>query len=237
MPQETERFTFFQGKISIGDGGSQGVMYAGVRLHEVARDAFRNARESRAQYEARQAMIAIVFSAASVESFLRDYVDLASRMTRDEFSDDKSYQQVQSFFLLASEFDRAQREASRILKTAEIIFQGRLPDRGAEPYQSFDRLFDLRNHVLHLKPERVDSINQRRVSPVHKLVKRLESAAWIPSHPNDKGTDRSDSRLFTSCVAEHCCNAATNTVRHAAKLAPDAFGQIERDFLEDWVLV
>jgi len=229
---------FFDAKMQMDDTGTRGTMYGGFRLYEIARNACRASRREHANFEAEQVMIAIVFAAASVEAYLQEYVDGASTIGREELSEEKHYEQIKCFVSLARDYERTQQEAIRILKAAEITFCGQPPDQGAKPYQGFDQLMRLRNHVLHLKPEPVEFENGARVSPVHKLVVGLESVGVIPQEQDPTETvDRSDSRLFTSRVAQFCCNTATKVVKYAAGIAPDSFGQHEQWRAESWVQI
>lgn len=94
------------------------------------------------------ALDAIVFSGAALEAFIDEVMSLASQ----EFPGLKpGPDSIKSFASLV--FEVEQFHGSIILKflLANEVFTGRTYDKGAQPYQDFALLIELRNAIVHIK--------------------------------------------------------------------------------------
>jgi len=108
------------------------------------------------------ALTAVLFAAATLEAFIVElalYAELGTQSSRLSSSAGS----------LASILDEAESlHGSVRLKylIAKAVLSGRPYDKGRAPYQDFDLLFNIRNAILHHKPEKI------REAP-HKIVTAL----------------------------------------------------------------
>ena len=106
---------------------------------------------------------------------------------------------------------------------ASTAFTGEDYNKGAQPYQDFDILMDLRNAIVHFKP--LDQLTRNEegfwVFSPPPVVRRLESrnvtaefanntsAAWIL-------------HLSTRAVARWSCNTASEMVQSVLSMVPES---------------
>src|SRR5262249_41506708 len=151
----------------------------------------------------RDAIVAVLFSAATLEGFMSQAVQAAETWGH-------LHPKVKAFADFLGELD--EREIGASIKTkynmARRVLCGAPFDRGRNPFQAFDLLIDLRNLLTHLKPDRTSSERTK------KLLARVNSAGLIPStllpvfDPNSHLRAHWVHYICNPVIAKWSCNAA-----------------------------
>jgi len=131
----------------------------------------------RSQSNQLDAIVAVVFSAFAVESFLNYMV----RVARSEVMNSAS-PQIVAFSNILDDMEEQQARLSAKIQMAHYILAGTALDRGSLPYQDFSLLIDLRNATTHNRPEIFDWPPSQFNEP-HRLIKRLVDGKVLPSQP------------------------------------------------------
>ncbi len=125
-------------------------------------------------------LIGIVFAALSVEAFFNEVPIL---LTRTESSDPRVAK------LLADIDSRSRSSTQERVDLAAVAFSGTHLDHGRAPYQDFATLFDVRDAIVHMKPQRVvmrsESGTGRGLHAEHKVLD-TQIRKWCtesPGHP------------------------------------------------------
>jgi hypothetical protein len=151
-------------------------LFCGNTFLQIAQAASRRSKDDKSE-----AVVAIVFSAMSIEVFLNELIELASDpiWASDEGEDVK---------VLISVLDALEHQHAPIdlkIQMAHYILRRQQLDRGSLPYQDFDLLCDIRNALVHKKPEKLDwrpEDTGKEFEP-HKFVKRLADRRVISLPP------------------------------------------------------
>jgi len=187
-------------------------------LYEVAKQAYYRASSKEAKDSpGNDALVAIVFSAATLESFMSQAVFMAEEWSH-------LHPKIETFAQFMGELEG--REAASSLKTkyylAHWIICGTPFERGKSPFQDFDLLIDLRNALIHLKPDKQTS------EKTQKLLHCLKSKNLIPDRlfPNyDANAPERRSvwvrYISTDVVAKWACNTAAAMIEEFWKNAPE----------------
>src|SRR5262245_42574726 len=96
------------------------------------------------------ALVAVVFSAMSVEAFINEVVLMASKV-REEHTE--KYEAIKAFDLLAGELEKKRCSTEAKLKAYVLALTGQPVESGRPPYQDFALLMELRNALVHNRPE------------------------------------------------------------------------------------
>jgi hypothetical protein len=178
-------------------------------LFAIAKQAYRRCSGQPPGLDSGQdALVAVLFSAATLEAFMSQAVHAAEQWAH-------LHPRIKAFADFLAELD--EREVGASLKAkynmAHWVLCGQPFDKGRSPYQDFDLLVDLRNLVIHLKP---DSTAAERTK---KLLRRLQSAHLIPvGLVPDLQTESPDNRthwLHYACnpvVAKWACTTAAEMI-------------------------
>jgi len=142
------------------------------------------AREARDRSEgsAAQAIVAITFAAIGLEAFVNEIIE---RVAVDQLETESS--ELARLRALIGACGLSSRTAS--LATKIEVTYAALTDhpiaRGDQPYQDFELLTEVRNFVVHDRPESISfSSTGGREGPPHRVVRRLASRGVIPL-PNE----------------------------------------------------
>jgi hypothetical protein len=87
-------------------------------------------------------MLAIVFAAASLEAFINQAADLASRLSKDE---DRSSDALRRYALLAAKLEGDKRATDLKYQLLSIELSGKRVNQGGPPFPDFALLFRLRD--------------------------------------------------------------------------------------------
>jgi hypothetical protein len=115
--------------------------------------------------------------------------------------------------------------SSQSFQWARILLAGQGYDKGAQPYQDFDLLMDIRNAIVHLKPEKMYS----KTSP---LMQRLMSKG-ICGETSLQQPSSLVSQVSTRAAARWACNVAVDMVESIGDTLPE--GSLSRAFVQSYL--
>lgn len=149
-----------------------------------------------AQANGSDALVAVVFSAASLETFANECATLAQLDVKVQGGKPQSVANL-AVILDEAEGMRASPEMKYLLLWQ--IFTGKLFDRGVQPFQDFHALMKLRNWLVHNKPDGLDPDPNK----LPKAIRELEHKGVLAPVPAaKKATEVSPMvRLYTRGVA------------------------------------
>jgi len=153
---------------------SQGSIIDSYHLYTIARNAYYKAKQGFSIHRQNDALVAIIFSALSLEAFINELGTLAKDAkaagNSEDFLDrlidaiDESY--------IANWKDKTTQ--AKFLNASKALSQEF--DKGKSPYQDFADLFSLRNCLAHLKPEdRLEIDDGDCIYSGRELIARLRS--------------------------------------------------------------
>jgi hypothetical protein len=122
-------------------------MFSSGVLFQVARTAYDRMSSAASDREGKQndALVALLFSAATLESLVMELALLAGIIGEEP--------PLSSAAAIITEAEKAHGSAQLKFLLAKLALTGETYDKGAPPYQDFALLFDIRNAIVHLKPE------------------------------------------------------------------------------------
>lgn len=151
----------------------------------------------------KEALVSIVFAAVSLEAFLNELIGLAQ-----DFAEYEDAPPVTSAFSrLMSELDKMHSSIELRIQMAHWLLVGRSYDTDSQPYQDFRLLFQIRNDLVHFKPEPLTERGGPKSTP--SSVKGLRSKNIL----NDSSAPECNRSwmhvIGTKAVAEWACNAVS----------------------------
>lgn len=182
--------------------------FSTTTLFDIAKEAYLRSISSKHENQlCNDALVAIVFATSTLEAWISQTIFIAKKWTK------KPPKIIEVFANLLGEFDS--KETSASLKTkyfmSHWVICGKRLDRGAEPYQSFDLLVDIRNSLIHLKPDKVS------IDKIPKLLPPLKSKGLISDF---------DPKALRKCwvhyisnphIAKWACNTAASMIQQFVK--------------------
>jgi hypothetical protein len=182
--------------------------FATGNLYEIAKQAHDRVSLQPANIPHNDALVAVLFSAATLESFMSQAVFMAETWSH-------LHPKIAAFASFIGELDT---KVGASLKTkynmARWIICGAPFDQGKLPYQDFDLLVDLRNAITHLKPDKLSSDKTR------KLLSCLKNRNLMPDYlVSDYDPAISEQRAIwvhyvsTAKVAKWACNTAAEMIQ------------------------
>jgi len=168
------------------------------------------------------ALVAILFSAATIEALLMELGFHAAQQVKifgkfESLRESMRIPQLQAFTDLMAEIEVSKGSIRSKLLMAKYILSGESYDKGASPYQDFDLLFRCRDAIIHLKPERVvqDETEKTRTDKIVRLLdaKGLcaeglkESSSWLQ-------------RIATRAISRWSCNVVADVVESLRNCLP-----------------
>jgi hypothetical protein len=183
---------------------------AGV-LFRLAKAAYQNTKSASSDTLADQddALVAIIFSAATLEAFIMELAHLAA-------IDAASSTRESPARLLAAVLTEAEESCASVrLKycVSKALLSRRTYDKGAKPYQDFHLLFRVRDSIVHLKPERIEE-------EPHKIVKALSSMG-LCEREDPHARSSWLAQISTRAVARWACNVVSDMVSSIRDCFPD----------------
>jgi hypothetical protein len=133
------------------------------------------------------ALVAITFSAATVEAFINEAAELARRHVSEDPGEIHESAVALAELLPALDRDNAQWQLK--LQVASIACTGRAFPRGQQPYQDLDLLFRLRNNIMHSRMPRLPETIDDLTTEPEQLVKRLVARGILSQAPKLKGRE------------------------------------------------
>ncbi len=170
-------------------------------------------------------LIAIVFAAATAEAFINEIGELASQPI---IPGEPEPQQVQDLARLLGQVEDDRPTTLLKYQLAKLALRGTTFDKGANPYQDFAVLLDLRNSLMHLKSDRIDSVRHGEVVVHHpRVISKLQSKNVLAEFEDDKNTVASwVVRVSTPAAAKWSCNATAAIVKDIVESIPPS--ELER---------
>ena len=194
---------------------------AGVlrRIAVLAHDRIPSAPHDRAQHPGMDAIVAVVFSAASLEAFISELHGLARLHTHSNPPAVEAFDRL----LISAEEARGTIRLKYLL--AAHTFRGLPFNRGAEPLQSFDLLFRVRNAIVHLAPHDIDLDGEGvAVSTSHDwVIEQLRSRQILAEHNPAEYIGTAPNwlaLLSTKALARWACNTASDMVLDVLESIP-----------------
>lgn len=185
-----------------------GMVHSAANLLELARAAYVDIPQEMGELGAgsRNAIVAIVFCAITLEGFINELVATARLPVQDQ------PEAVKSFAELGMEFDTLRASTEGKFHLARIVFTGQAWDRGAFPYQDFQLLIDLRDALVHHKPE----LWEGRFRP-HRVLEKLRSKniTAITEWEQPLST-----MVSTRAAARWACNTAISMIQATLDVVP-----------------
>lgn len=186
----------------------------------------------------RESLASIVFAAISAEAFINELPELAADAAGTPT--EPAWVRALGEIVGAAEESHASIESKYHL--ASLVLTGHVFDKGAQPFQDFKFLVDLRNLVVHTKPG--EAIRQKEADgewtwsaemtrEIKRVMSRLEqhrsttagghvATQFIPRE--DAATISSNwlAEISTEAVAGLACRAAAEIVKAVLDAIPDS---------------
>ncbi len=168
----------------------------------LARNAYRKYLKETSDHPAKyQALVAIVFSAASLEAFINELTEATLRRYSE------SPESIQSFANLLNEIEESRGSTRLKFQLGRATLTGKPYDKGKAPYQDFSCLLKLRDQIMHLKPQ-----NETEFMSVDDLADKesLKLVSCLPKNllPDDNNPGNWIEAINTQEVAKWACNTA-----------------------------
>ncbi|MCZ2128519.1 MAG: hypothetical protein LC099_12240 [Anaerolineales bacterium] len=173
------------------------------------------------------ALIAIIFSALSLEAFINALADLATDRLTEPHSEIET-----AFANLMEEVENTKGATLLKFMLARFIFSGKMYKKDENPFQDFKNLLALRNALVHMKPAEelgitLDGHFVRVKEP--KALKALPKNI-LAKYEKNKGI-KWTSMISTQASARWACNTAVETVHSILDVIPDSLFKKYADIL------
>ena len=177
-------------------------------LFRQAKAAFERTAAAPSENEPGQddALVAILFSAASLEAWIGEIRILASSPAFSELS---SHIGACADLIAETEDSRGSIRLKYLL--VKNTLTGKSYNKGASPYQDFHLLFSVRDALVHMRPEKIAEKTISEKSRTDKLVRALAlKRLCIAKTPGIKSSWLS--KISTGAVERWSCNVAVDMV-------------------------
>lgn len=202
-------------------------------LFGLAQDAFERTKPAASDVEPdqRDALVAIVFSAATLEAFINEAIALASslmqswtQISAQVHGHKVTDPVVERFYTLLHEADDDRMALGLKYNLASIAFTGKPFVKGEQPYQDFELLITLRNWIVHLKSRDQFYVSgpatgEYIVEPPQIIKEAFRSRHLIDSTRTSKMSWTR--QISTRACARWACNTASHMINHTIDLIPN----------------
>jgi hypothetical protein len=172
-------------------------------IFEIAVETAKRINAPRREGGKREALVCVVFAAVSLEAFLNELIELAGDFTN--YKDAPPL--VSAFAQLMSDLDKLHSSVELRFQMAHWLLTGGPYNTSSQPYQDFKLLFQMRNDLVHCKPDPLTEDGEPKPTPT--TLERLRSRNVL----NDSEAPESNRSWIhvvgTRAVAEWACNAAS----------------------------
>ena len=212
-----------KGKEKVSDNSGKpkklkGMSYTSGKHLSLARSACKRAEENSSE-----SIVGIIFSAMAIETFLNEVIEQGSGLQHIVTSKAEK-ERIQTMASVLGELEK-QRVSVRVkIEMAHFILKGKSLDKGSLPYQDFALLTDLRNALIHKKPETFATALPLDLSVTiepHPLVKSLADRKLIPLPPK-RSAPQWETYISVPEVAVWAHNLAIDMVKLIVTLFRDA---------------
>jgi hypothetical protein len=194
-----------------------GMSVSSAHLFVVAKAAY--SRALAASTDTRQhvpydPLIAIVFAAASGEAFINELTLVAAHPSVIDPGLGAEPQEVNDLIAMLSEADDNRAKTGFKFLVAKLAVARHTYDKGANPYQDFATLMDLRNSLVHMRPERIEGVLGKGKYPSFRRPPVLERLRAKNVLVQLKGESRAGwlYLVSTAATAKWACNATAGIV-------------------------
>ncbi len=187
-------------------------------LFAVAKEAYRRAltaSDDPRQHASHDPLVAVVFAAIAGEAFINELADIAAHDSVVRLDLGPEPPEVDDLISLLSEAEANRAPTGFKFLVGKLALARRTYDKGANPYQDFATLIDLRNALVHLKTERFEGVLTKggviesRHPPV---IDRLRAKNVLVELDNN-GHASWTYLVSTAATAKWACNATAAIVR------------------------
>lgn len=197
--------------------------YSSGHLFSIAKQAYERTIGDKSDREPgkKDALIAVVFAASSLEAFVNELADLASAKLTEPHSETEKV-----FASLMDEVENSRGSIRLKFMLAKFVFSGTAFRKDERLFQDFNNLLMIRNALVHLKPEEefnltLDGHFVRVKEP--KVLKALPKN--ILAKYEKKTAANWKSMISTQAVAKWACNTAVGMVRSILDTVPESLFQ------------
>jgi hypothetical protein len=178
-------------------------------LYNLARAAYErmNDAESDLMWGKTDAMVCLLFSAATLEAFI---MELALLLPNDAMLSGVAALQATADAIDLAEDSRGSVQLK--FQLAKYVLTGRPYDKGSQPYQDFDALVAIRNAIVHMKPVAI-------TEDPNKLLLALR-ARKLCEEPKPGVTASWIGQICTRAVGRWACNVVVEMVDHLKGCIP-----------------
>jgi|ERR1700678_82793 len=185
-------------------------------VFDVALEAAKNITAPLRTGGQRPALISIVFAAMSLEAFLNELIELAQDY--DDYVD--PLPAISSFALLMSDLEKVQGSVETRFNMAHWLLTGRPFAKGEQPFQNFKLLFQLRNDLMHFKPDPL--MEEGEPKPTLGIISKLHGLGILNDSPAPDSNRSWVHVLGTRAVAEWACNTTSRMTTDIVSKLPES---------------
>lgn len=180
-------------------------LYNSGVLFRIAREAYKRTSHAKSDIYPGQkdALVAIIFAASTLEAFINELADLALMSTNNT----QKEKLIQQFAEALHELENSNESTRLKFILSKLLISGQAYDKGAMLYQDFDLLFKLRNNIVHFKP-----IDLTGNPP--KFLRAMETRQLLGKFAEDIPKEAVGwiSKICTRNTAKWACNVASNMI-------------------------
>lgn len=152
------------------------MIYQAGHIFLVARRTYK-----RSIVDSSEAMPSIILSTVALECFVNETIE---RLSKQYFREADPRLDLASNWLEFIELKKG--STLEKLEAFHLVFRNKPTDRGCQPYQDISFLYQLRNELVHKKPEPFgdwDPNNKERIYEPHKFVRTLVHRGIVTKPP------------------------------------------------------
>ncbi|MFZ3201735.1 MAG: hypothetical protein WA175_11370 [Candidatus Acidiferrales bacterium] len=170
-------------------------------IFEIALETAKRINAPRREGGKREALVSVVFAAVSLEAFLNELIELAQDFT--EYED--ALPMTSAFAQLMSQLGRL--PIVLRFNMAHWMLTGGPYDTKSQPFQALTLLFQIRNDLVHFKPDPLTEEGESK--PLHTTLEKLRSEHILNDSPTPESNRSWVQSVGTKAVAEWACNATS----------------------------
>jgi hypothetical protein len=187
-----------------------GTLFVGDEIFELARRAY-----ERSESDPPEAVVALILSAVSFEVLLNEMVEFAL----SSLSNENEPEEVKTLASILKDLEQQRAQLGLKVQIAYYILKKKKLNKGEPLYQDFDLLMNLRNTLVHKKPEKWTWTGDDQEYEPHKLVKQLADRKVI-SLPSSNEPPLLFIIICSPDVARWSYNVAVRMVKFLVDLVP-----------------
>ena len=192
-------------------------LYASVQLTQIARDGVRAS-----EVDTLAAITGIVFSALALEAIVNELVDRVRDPVKGSLIGPVA--RLLAVARAAGLYERRTAVEGKIQIMVAALSDSEVSS-GSQPFQDCNLLIQIRNHIVHTRPESRDQ-SEDGTWPIHKILQRLV-ARKILQTPNSTQVSATINELQNYAVAKWAFETMVATIQELVALFPLDFRRDE----------